>query len=437
MGKSDYLFRQKALERLSSPDRVDQLMRVVSSRDWIPLVVLMALLGFGIVWSVSGSIPTTVSGRGVLVRPRRIVAVQALGGGRLESLEVRAGDMVKKGAVLGRIDEAELRRKILENQQFLDTLRLQDRLQKSNEEQQEKLQNQQDELERRYLEAQRKNLEQGVADGRVLKPLFERRVETLTQLRREGLTADVSAEAVTAEAERRDNDAKMSDYTARLEQIDGQLKQIETRFSALVKQHLDASLARQNQITDLKTQINLGQLQLAKSGDIVSEYSGRVTEVFAAAGQVLGAGGRLLSLDIEDGATQALSVSYFPVRDGKRIQPGMTIRVTPDTVEPERFGGILGRVVSVSNLPVTKEGAVNTVGNPDVVAGLMGEGGYIEVTAQLQTDPSTFSGYHWSSSRGPNLKITPGLSTLSRVTVEGRAPITYLIPVLRDASGVY
>jgi HlyD family secretion protein len=386
---------------------------------------------------VWGSVPTTVNGRGVLVRPRRIVSVQALGGGRLETLEVRVGDLVRKGAVLGRIDEAELRRKIRENRQFLETLRMQDSVLKANEEQQEKLQAQQDQLERHYLDAQRKNLEQSITDARGLKPLLERRVEVLTQLRREGLTPEVSAEQVSAETVRRDNDSKMSENTALLEQIDGQLKQIETRFGALVKQHLDAAIARQNQITDLVTQINLGELQLAKSGDIVSEYTGRVTEIFAAAGQVLPAGGRLLSMDIDDAVTQPLSISYFPVRDGKKVQPGMLIRVTPDTVEPERFGGILGKVISVSSLPVTKEGAVTTVGNPEVVGGLIGDGGYIEVAARLETDSSSFSGYRWSSSRGPNLKITPGLTTLSRVTVEGRAPITYLIPVLREATGVY
>jgi HlyD family secretion protein len=67
----------------------------------------------------------------------------------------------------------------------------------------------------------------------------------------------------------------------------------------------------------------------------------------------------------------------------------------------------------------------------------MGDGAYIEVTTQLETDPSTFSGYRWSSSRGPQLKMTSGVTTISRVSVESRAPITYLIPILRESSGVY
>ena len=437
MGKSDQLFRPKALERISSPDRLDQLMRVVSAKDWIPIVALVGLLGSGVVWSLRGSIPTLVNGRGVLVRPRRIVPIQALGGGRLESFHLRIGDTVRKGDLLGRLDQSELGAKIRENQEFLTTLRGQDGVRKAAEDRQEKLQEDQDRLERRFLEAQRKNLEQGLADARALHPFLQRRLESLTQATNQGLMAFAGPEFVAAQSSFRDNDAKIADYTARLEQIDGQLKQIETRFGALVKEHTEASIARQNQISDIQNQIALGHLQLTKSGDILSEYAGTVTEVFAAPGQVLAAGGRLLSLDIEDAGAPPLSVSFFPVRDGKRIQPGMIVQVTPDTVDRERFGGILGKVVSVSRLPVTKEGAVNTVGNPEIVSGLMGDGAYMEVTAQLDVDPSTYSGYRWSSSSGPELKMTSGVTTVSRVTVESRAPITYLIPILRETSGIY
>jgi HlyD family secretion protein len=437
MPKSDQLFRPKALERISSPDRLDQLMHVVSAKDWIPIVTLIGLFGVGVAWSVWGSVPTLVNGRGVLLRPSRIVQIQTLGGGRLESFHARIGDTVREGDLLGRVDQPELREKIHENREFVVTLRAQDGIKKAVEDRQEKLQQEQDRLERRFLEAQRKNLEAGLADARALHPALERRLESLTKAESLGLTAPSGLDLVTAQSSFRDNDARISDYTARLEQIDGQLKQIETRFGVLVQEHTEASIARQNQISDLQNQISMGGLQLTKSAEIRGAYAGTVTEVFAASGQVLAPGARLISLDIEDGGAQPLSVSYFPVRDGKRIRPGMRIQVTPDTVDRERFGGIVGKVLSVSRLPVTKEGAMNTVGNPEIVSALMGDGAYIEVTTQLETDPSTFSGYRWSSSRGPQLKMTSGVTTISRVTVESRAPITYLIPILRESSGVY
>jgi HlyD family secretion protein len=156
-----------------------------------------------------------------------------------------------------------------------------------------------------------------------------------------------------------------------------------------------------------------------------------------AVGQVIPAGGRVLTLDVETPDVRLVSVSYFPVRDGKRIQPGMRLQVTPDPVERARFGGILATVTSVSAAPVTKEGATATVGNAEVVQSLMPDGGYIEVRARLEADASTPSGYRWSSSRGPDVQITEGLTHFARVTIEGRAPVTYLMPVLREASQIY
>jgi HlyD family secretion protein len=125
------------------------------------------------------------------------------------------------------------------------------------------------------------------------------------------------------------------------------------------------------------------------------------------------------------------------VGDGKKIQPGMPIQVTPDNVERQRFGGITGVVTSVSPLPVTMEGSRALVGNAEVVQGLMQGGAHIEVTSKLDADPKTASGYRWSSSGGPPLAIGSGLTTSVRVTVENRAPLTYVLPFLREITGVY
>ena len=86
---------------------------------------------------------------------------------------------------------------------------------------------------------------------------------------------------------------------------------------------------------------------------------------------MLTSGSRLLSLNMQDTDSTMLSISYFPAKDGKNIQPGLAVRVIPDNVERNRFGAIIAIVVSVSPLPVTREGTLNTVGNADMVEGLL------------------------------------------------------------------
>jgi hypothetical protein len=58
------IFRKESLERLSSPERLDQLMQVVSPRSWLPLVALGSIVGVAVIWSIYGRIPITVEGQG-------------------------------------------------------------------------------------------------------------------------------------------------------------------------------------------------------------------------------------------------------------------------------------------------------------------------------------------------------------------------------------
>ena len=80
------IFRKEALQRLSSPERLDQLLQVVSPHDWLVLSTVLVLLGLALTWACVGRLATTVAGRGVLIRPRKVVEWQAPASGRLATL---------------------------------------------------------------------------------------------------------------------------------------------------------------------------------------------------------------------------------------------------------------------------------------------------------------------------------------------------------------
>ena len=107
-GKGQDIYRSKALERLSSPEAVDQLLHVVGPRDWLPLIAVGLLIAVLMSWSLFGTVPTTVEARGVMVFPRTIVDCQTFSAGRLQSLEINPGDYVQKGGLLGRLDQSDL-----------------------------------------------------------------------------------------------------------------------------------------------------------------------------------------------------------------------------------------------------------------------------------------------------------------------------------------
>ena len=68
MTEENKIFRKVALERLSSPEQLDQLMQVTSPKGWIALLSICGLLAVVVVWGFVGTIPTTASGDGILIR---------------------------------------------------------------------------------------------------------------------------------------------------------------------------------------------------------------------------------------------------------------------------------------------------------------------------------------------------------------------------------
>ena len=65
------------------------------------------------------------------------------------------------------------------------------------------------------------------------------------------------------------------------------------------------------------------------------------------------------------------------------------------------------------------------------------KGPLIEVKTSLKRDPSTVSRYDWGGGPGPSLQLTTGTPTEVRVLVAERRPISYVIPILRDLTGIY
>ena len=52
--KQNKLFTTEAIDRLSSPERLDHMMQVVSPRSWLPLTAIGCLVAAAGVWSAIG-----------------------------------------------------------------------------------------------------------------------------------------------------------------------------------------------------------------------------------------------------------------------------------------------------------------------------------------------------------------------------------------------
>lgn len=114
--KPSTVFRKAALDRLTSPEQLHTLMRVTDAKGWLALAGCALIIATALVWGVLGRIQTKVVAGGILLGGAGLTEVTAPGEGDVTSMEVQAGDMVKKGQVIAKISQPQV-------EQQLDNLR--------------------------------------------------------------------------------------------------------------------------------------------------------------------------------------------------------------------------------------------------------------------------------------------------------------------------
>jgi hypothetical protein len=97
------IFRQAALERLSSPEQLDQLVRVTRPVGWLALLALSLVILSAIAWGIVGRLPVQVAGPGILISTGGIHDVVSPGSGQVVDLLGEAGDVIQAGQVIASI----------------------------------------------------------------------------------------------------------------------------------------------------------------------------------------------------------------------------------------------------------------------------------------------------------------------------------------------
>jgi multidrug efflux pump subunit AcrA (membrane-fusion protein) len=373
-------FRKEALEALSSPEQLDQPLPLLRPSHWATLLGLLLFAGAVLLWSILGRVPVRIQGRGLLLLPEALVPVQSPSSGPLQEILVKEGQCVKAGHAMARIDLVQLRGALEAGGRRLQQLRRQNDL--------------------ATLQAQRE------------RSLARSDLERLLPYRASGAIAEET----------------FIDKERQLQRIDSQqLAEFQTRRQGINDELL--ALARQ-------------QEEHRRGSLVVAPVAGCIVDQLVQPGAIVNAGTTLFSLDRRDRRQEIVSLVYFPSQDGKRLRPGQEVRITPTTTRAQRHGGIRGKILRLRNLPVSREALRQRLGLDSLVqtvqpVGSNGNEPLIEAVTSLQRDPRTRSGFDWGGGPGPDLILSPGTGTEVSVLVEQRQPISYVIPLLRDISGIY
>lgn len=413
------LFRKSALDRLSSPEQLDQLIRVTRPRDVIVAAALFALIGLAAIWSVLGRVPERVKGSGILITTGgQVVDAVAGGDGTLTDILVPVGGRVRRDQEVARIIQPALRQQsvnlravIAERESQLAALA--SRIAQSDRAAQQAMRARADVLKLRIRDA-RERVSAMERQAERDNSLFERKLITWAQLNQTRM-ALAEARQSELEAESQITDLDTQDLTRRSAD-ERELRAAEERVAEARRQQAELDI------------------QIRQQERVLSPADGRVTEWKAIPGTRIAPGQALIS--VESGATGLELLLYLPPNEGKRVKSGMEVQIAPSTVRREEYGMILGRVAVVSDFPSTGEAMQAVLRNEQLVRTFTAGGAPYAARVRLTRDPRSPSGLAWSGGPGPDQIFSSGSLAEAEVTVAWRRPISYVIPWLRKITGL-
>ena len=413
------VFRASALERLSSPEQLDRLIKLSRPYDWIAAVTLMTIVVLAMLWSVLGTVPTRVKGSGIFIATQgRLLDAVASGEGTLVTLLATVGTTVKKGQIVAEVEQQDLRQSLINAQAVVSERESQHdnltrQLVQNSAAREQTLGARKAMLELRAKDADER-AKTLASELRTEEAMFERRLITFQRLS-ETRQALATARQTVLEARSQASQADSEEIAS----------------SDVNQRDLRSSLER---LADARRRVSEIEVQIRQREQIRSPADGRVTEWKVAPGTRVSTG--LALLGIESGVTGIELMLYLPPDHGKRVSPGMDVRISPSIVRREEFGTMIGTVEDVSDFPSTPQAMQATLQNDKLVAQLSPKGPPFAARVLIKTNPRTFSGFIWTGGNGPNVKLTSGTLADGEVTVAERAPISYVIPWLKKATGL-
>ena len=411
-------FRQAALDRLATPEQLDRALFVTTPRGWLAIAALGTIACVVVVWAFLGEVATYVNANGILLsRGGTVVDVVAAGSGTVARIAPAVGDVVEEGAVVAEIANLEVSERyagalalVEERRSGLEDTRAavagEDALIAGNLARQRERLDSLEQSSREALETARERLESH-------RQLFADRVVTRVTVERSQTGFDESRRALFGVLSERDN----------LESAELQRR---NRNNARVGEAEARLQAAERQVNELGVLLDTRQ--------VVAPVSGRVTEIKTQLGAVIQAGQPTLS--IQSGAERLGVLIYVPPADGRKVESGMEALVSPSTVRAEEYGYVRGRIESMSEFPASVEGMVAVLQNRALAQTFSASGPPYSGRVVLEPDPATASGFAWTTPRASGEVLTDGTLASIEVKIESQAPITLVVPLLRETFGL-
>jgi|SRR5208283_5252750 len=410
------IFRKASLDRISSPEQLDSLMRVTTPVGWLALSAAALIIVTAVLWGFLGSIPTTVVGSGFLVKTGGLYDVVAGTTGQIYDIRIKPGETISAGQVVARVTQREMMNQVSNAKKELDVFREEFGYLKSNVSNSDRLNNE-------YTEMQKAAYLKKIEDTGKQLAWLGSKIRDQEALMKDGLIT--RQELMTTKQQ---FDAAESD----IKQYRSQIEELSVQKLSNENMNRDKLLTLEQQIRTKEADLAMLRSRHESSSVIVSPFTGQVLSVMQGIGSLVQNDSPVLSISLAGGNIRGLSVIlYVTAAEAKMIRPGMSVQISPANAKKEEYGYMEGRVLSTSAFPSTPEEIMDTLHNRTLVEELSKNGAPFKVLADLVPAPDTVSGAKWSSPRGNPVVVTEGTRCAATFIVQEQRPISLVIPILR------
>lgn len=386
----------KANERPADNDQFVEVftpLKIVQPFAWLGIVaVSVGALGT-LFWSFLGSVRESVTLKGVVAHPDGLVQVFSPATERIQTINFSPGDSISEGQTIARLSS-------LSQDELIKTSMNEFRITKTNNE--------------------------------LLIDLSNKRMVEIVNIANQLNTV---YQPLAIEAERL--------YSNRLitAAILAQSKKnyLENKLSLLTEKS-----QLQSQIKTLKEQITMKEGTLKENTSaleqkymIKSPITGIVKDINYIRGEYPSLGTPLATIT-KSKNSELIVLATASSGDADKLIPGDAVLFTPSNVNRNRYGGIIGKVISVDRRPVSPEYIINFIGNQSIGKELAKDQHLYLVKIQLSPSENSPTGFAWSSGSGPELRQKPYPSLLGSTTIyyDEKTPISYVLPLLRGVIGL-
>jgi|GEM_PF-1650294 len=412
------IYRQKALQKMAAPEQLNEAVQLIDSKSrWATrfIAVVCALL---VAWLFLGDIPRKTTGIGLSqFSDSGLDMLRAEAQGVVTRVLVRPGESVSAGDLLLEVDAPELEATL--NSKIAEVDRA-----------------------RQVLESRLDDSASSIAEQEALyKSKIQQTRDRITRVEKELALARTSATLAEEQFQQQlINRSNLAQALVRVDELNTRLGSLE---QALVdaKQTL-ADFRRNEALSTLQAQARfdaqkdeLARLQrrFEAATKILTPSAGNVGVLTVSPGVSVQPGEELARIVTAGNAAGALHVEAFmKLSDAKKVQPGMQALVAFTAIQPEVYGSAVGVVDTVGLVPTSASELAEIFGDATLSGFLTAAGPVVSVSIRLLADPSTPSGFRWTSGAGYPGKIGADYQAAVSVKVADIPPINYIAPLMPE-----